>query len=148
MRKIGLGMCWDDLIVGEEFRTIGRTITETDLVNFINTTGMVEVLFTDVEFLKAHGPVNGRVVPGALAYCMAEGLLVQSMMQETGLAFLHMEFNVKGPTFVGDTIQARPTSKGRGLVRTRNRIVTQRNETVIEYTPLRMMAGRSDASRT
>ena len=155
MRKIGLGMCWNDLIVGEEFRTIGRTITETDLVNFINTTGMVEVLFTDVEFLRAHGPVSDRVVPGALVYCMAEGLLVQSMMQETGLAFLHMEFNVKGPTFVSDTIhvecevlQTRPTSKGRGLVRTRNRIVTQRNETVIEYTPLRMMAGRSDASRT
>jgi acyl dehydratase len=86
---------------------------------------------------------------------MAEGLLVQSMMQETGLAFLHMEFNVKGPTFVGDTIhvecevlQARATSKGRGLVRTSNRIVTQRNETVIEYTPLRMIAGRSDTSRT
>jgi acyl dehydratase len=45
-------------------------------------------------------------------------------------------------------LQARPTSRGRGLVRTRNRIVTQRNETVIEYTPLRMMAGRFDASRT
>jgi acyl dehydratase len=99
--------------------------------------------------------MNGRVVPGALVYCMAEGLLVQSMMQETGLAFLHMEFNVKGPTLVGDTIhveckvlQARPPYRGRGLVRTRNRIVTQRNETVIEYTPLRMMAGRFDASRT
>ena len=155
MRKLGLGLCWNDLTVGEEFRTIGRTITETDLVNFINTTGMVEVLFTDVEYLKAHGPMSGRVVPGALVYCMAEGLLVQSMMQETGLAFLHMEFNVKGPTFVGDTIhvecevlQARATSKGRGLVRTSNRIVTQRNETVIEYTPLRMMAGRSGEPRS
>jgi acyl dehydratase len=76
-------------------------------------------------------------------------------MQETGLAFLHMDFNANGPTFVGDTIhvecevlQARPTSKGHGLVRTHNRIVTQRNETVIEYTPLRMVAGRSDAART
>ena len=47
MRKIGLGMCWNDLTAGEEFRTIGRMITETDLINFINTTGMVEVLFTD-----------------------------------------------------------------------------------------------------
>ena len=53
MRKIGLGMCWNDLTAGEEFRTIGRTITETDLVNFINTTGIVEVLVTDVEYLKA-----------------------------------------------------------------------------------------------
>src|SRR3546814_16302433 len=104
MRKIGLGMCWNDLTVGEEFRTIGRTITETDLVNFINTTGMVEVLFTDVEYLKAHGPMSGRVVPGSLDYCLAEGLLVQSLMTDKGRAFLPMEFNHKDPTFVTDQI--------------------------------------------
>ena len=28
MRKIGLGMCWNDLTAGEEFRTIGKLIAE------------------------------------------------------------------------------------------------------------------------
>lgn len=149
MQRVGIGYHWQDLEAGELYRTIGRTITESDLVGFINATGMVEVLFTDVEFARAHAPGGGRLVPGALAYCLAEGLLVQAMLQNTGLAFLGMEFEVKGPTFVGDTIhvevevlEVRPTSKGRGLVRTENRIVKQSGETVIVYRPLRMMKGR------
>lgn len=149
IETVGLGMCWEELPVGRKFRTIGRTITEGDLVAFINCTGMVEVLFTDVEYATEHSPMQGRVVPGALAYTMAEGLLVQSTMQHTGLAFLHMELNVKGPTFVNDTIhvevevlQSRATSKGRGLVRSMNHVVNQRGETLIEYNPLRIVAGR------
>jgi acyl dehydratase len=152
METVGLGKCWEDLPVGYKFRTIGRTITEADLVGFINVTGMVEVLFTDVEYAAKYGPQGGRLVPGALAYCICEGLLVQSTLQRTGLAFLNMEFDVKGPTFVGDTVhvevevlESRPTSKdpNRGLVRTRNNIVKQTGETVITYTPLRLAAGRA-----
>ena len=71
-------------------------------------------------------------------------------MQETGFAFLNKEIDVKAPVLAGDTIhvecevvEIRPTSKGnRGLVRTNNRIVNQRDETVISYNPLRMMKGR------
>ncbi|MCB1744146.1 MAG: MaoC family dehydratase N-terminal domain-containing protein [Gammaproteobacteria bacterium] len=155
MKTVGLGMCWEELEVGTRFKTIGRTITEADLVGFINCTGMTEVLFTDVPYAEEHSPMQGRVVPGALAYTLAEGLLVQSTMQHTGLAFLHMEFHVRGPTFVGDTIhvevevlESRATSKGRGLVRTRNLIVNQDGNTVIEYTPLRMVAGRERRDAT
>jgi acyl dehydratase len=40
-------------------------------------------------------------------------------------------------------IESRPASRGnRGLVRTLNKIVNQRGETVITYSPLRMMKGR------
>ena len=35
-----------DMKRGRQFKTIGRTLTEADLVSFVNTTGMVEVLFT------------------------------------------------------------------------------------------------------
>jgi acyl dehydratase len=148
---VGLGFAWEELPVGRRFRTIGRTITETDLVNFVNTTGMVEVLFTDAEYARAYAPRGGRLVPGALVYSLAEGLLVQATLQRTGLAFLSMNFEVKGPTFVGDTVhvevevlESRATSKNpdRGLVRTRNDIVNQHGETVICYTPLRLAAGK------
>jgi acyl dehydratase len=151
MDYVGLGLRWNDLEVGQKFRTIGRTITEADLVNFITCTGMLEVLFTDVEYLEAHGGISGRVVPGALAYTYAEGLLVQATMQHTGLAFLNMELDIKGPTFVGDTIHVEcevielsPTSKGRGKVRTFNKVVNQNGETVLTYNPLRIMAGRPE----
>lgn len=152
MEIVGIGMTWEDLPVGRRFRSLARTITETDLVNFISTTGMVEVLFTDAEYAARHAPQGGRLVPGALVYAIAEGLLVQATLQRTGLAFLSMTFDVKGPTFVGDTVhvevevlESRATSKDpdRGLVRTRNDIVNQRGETVISYTPLRLAAGRS-----
>ncbi|MEM7255142.1 MAG: MaoC/PaaZ C-terminal domain-containing protein [Pseudomonadota bacterium] len=149
MRTVGLGICWDELQVGDQFKTVGRTITEADLVNFITCTGMLEVLFTDTHFALNESPMKGRVVPGALAYTFAEGLLVQGTMQHTGLGFLSMQFDVKGPTFVNDTIhvecevtECRATSKGRGLVRTTNKIYTQRGDVVIEYSPLRIMASR------
>ena len=152
MRTVGLGLCWQDYEVGDTFRTIGRTITEADLVNFINTTGMTEVMFNNLVYIEEHSAVRGRAVPGALVYAIAEGLLVQATMQHTGLAFLHMELDVKGPTFVNDTLhvevevlEVRQTSKGnRGLVRTRNTVKNQRNETVVVYTPLRMVAGRGE----
>ena len=51
METVGLGFCFEDLPVGRQFKTIGRTITEADISNFVNCTGMVEVLFTKFEFL-------------------------------------------------------------------------------------------------
>lgn len=153
MEVIGLGFYYEDLPLGRTFQTIGRTVTEPDIVNFINCTGMTEVLFTDQEYVKHHSDIKGRVAPGALAYTFAEGLLVQSTMQHTGLAFLNMELDVKGPVFAGDTIhveceviESRLTSKKtRGLVRTRNKIVNQKGEVVVEYTPLRMIVCRDSA---
>ena len=150
LEVIGLGKFWQDYEVGQMFQTIGRTITETDLVNFISCTGMTEVMFNNLEYIKEHSAVNGRAVPGALVYATAEGLLVQSTMQHTGLAFLNMELNVEGPTFVNDTIhvevevlEVRQASKGnRGLVRTRNEVNDQNGDTKIWYTPLRLVQGR------
>jgi acyl dehydratase len=78
-------------------------------------------------------------------------LLVQSTMQNTGLAFLHMELNVENPVFAGDTvhteceiIEARRSRSrpDRGLVRTRVRVVKQDGMTALTYTPLRMVRCR------
>jgi acyl dehydratase len=74
-------------------------------------------------------------------------------MQHTGFAFLSMDLEIKGPTVAGDTIHveveviesrrsaSRPT---RGLVRTRNKVVNQKGETIMIYTPLRMVKARTD----
>jgi acyl dehydratase len=151
MEIIGLGRCWQDMPVGYCFRTVGRTVTETDLVNFVGMTGMTEVLFTNTRYAEQHAPRGGRIVPAALLLGIAEGLVIQASLQGTGLAFIHMELDVKGPTFAGDTIyvearvlESRPSSRDprRGLVRTRNQIINQNGDTVIVYTPLRLMAGQ------
>ena len=104
MRTVGLGMYYEDLPVGATFKTIGRTITDADITNFVNATGLVEVLFTNLEFLREESDIQGRVAPGALAYCFAEGLLAQATMQHTGFAFLEMDLKIEGPTLAGDTI--------------------------------------------
>lgn len=148
MKLLGMGAFWDDLSVGDSFRTAGRTLTETDLVNFVNLSWLTEELFTNVEDRKSMA-IPGRVVPAALVYACAEGLLLP-MMQGTGLAFLNATLDVKAPTYVGDTIhvecvvtEARATAKGnRGLVRTENRVVNQKGDVVLVYNPLRMMKGR------
>lgn len=112
---VGIGCYFDDLPLGRKFKTVGRTITEADIVAFVNTTGMTEVLFTNIEFLRHESDLTGRVAPGAFVFCIAEGLLTQATMQGTGLAFLNMECEV----IESRRSKSRPT---RGLVRTRNRI--------------------------
>jgi acyl dehydratase len=63
METVGIGFYFEDLPVGRQFKTVGRTVTEADIVNFVNCTGMVEVLFTNVEFLKEESEIRGRVAP-------------------------------------------------------------------------------------
>ena len=150
LRTVGIGFYWNDLKVGDRFKTLNRTITESDIVNFIGVTGMVETLFTDLSFSGEHGAIKGRVVPAACVYTMIEGLLCQATMQTTGLALLEIEKKIFKPVFAGDTVHAevevtavRPTSKGnRGIVTTTNNVITQAGTLAIAYRAVRMMAGR------
>jgi len=140
MKTVGRGFSFEELKVGMRFRTHRRTITEADLAAFVNLSWLTEELFAVEEEGKR------RLVPGALVYAFAEGLLLPTM-QDTGLAFLNATLDVKAPTLVGDTIHVecevvehRLTSKGdRGLVRFANRVTNQRNEIVLEYNPLRLL---------
>lgn len=149
MKQLGQGFCWQDLQVGDRYRTFGRTITETDIITFVNCVGMHEPLFTDSEYRKSHSAMAGFAAPGSLVFCVCEGLVLAGTAHGTGLAFLHTELDIKGPVFAGDTVhvelevtESRPTSKGRGLVRSRNEVRNQRGEVVMTYNPLRLMRGR------
>ena len=97
MQTLGLGLTWEQLSPGQKFRTLNRTITETDLMMFVGVTGMVEVIFTDHTFGAEKGTIQGRFVPAALTYSLIEGLLCQSMIQGTGLAMLELKKQVLAP---------------------------------------------------
>ena len=135
---IGRGFAYKDLKVGFRFRTHRRTIREADLVAFMTFSGLTEELFS----VKR----ERQLVPGALVYSLAEGLLLPSM-QDTGVAFLNATIDIKGPSYVDDTVhvecevlEARLTSKGdRGLVRFSNAVKNQNGETVLAYNPLRLL---------
>lgn len=150
-RLLGLGLHWEEMPEGETFHTVGRTITEADLTAFVGVTGMTEVLFTNTEYLDTETEFAGRrLLPGALVFSIAEGLLIQSMLQRTGVAFMGMDFTVNGPSFAGDTVHvecevltSRATKNpARGLVKTENRVVNQHGETVLTYTPARLIKSR------
>jgi acyl dehydratase len=96
MKLLGTGLHWDEIAVGERFRTYGRTITGPDIVNFIDCVGMVEALFTDAEFRRKESAIQGRVAPGALVFSMAEALVLQASAQGTGLAFLSAALEASG----------------------------------------------------
>ena len=148
---MGMGLHWDDVTIGQRFRTLGRTVTEADITLFVGVTGMVEEMFTNLEYIQAESKIGARPVPGSLVFCICEGLLMQSTMQRTGMAFLGCDLRILKPTVAGDTlhvqaqvVEARATSKpGRGLLRTFNRVVNQRGEVVATYNPLRMVKSRN-----
>ena len=144
------GQTWEEMTVGSVFRTAARTITETDLVTFVTWSGFNEALFLDASHAAAGG-YTGRLVPGALVYCLGEGLVIQTnVINGTGLAFMSMDLSVKQPAYVGDTIhvvvevtEARAASTGqRGVVTTKNSVRNQRGEDVLIYTPVRLIRGR------
>jgi acyl dehydratase len=146
------GRTWEEMTPGWAFRTDARTVTEADLVSFVSLVGASEPLFLDARAAAENG-YAGRLVPGMLTFCYAEGLVLQTgCIHNTGMAFLHSDLDIKGPVFVGDTIavvvevtEQRPTSKGnRGLVTTRNTVFNQRDEIVMVYTPVRLLRGRED----
>jgi 3-hydroxybutyryl-CoA dehydratase len=145
--RLGQGKYWDELSVGETFRTFRRTIREADLVNFISVTGMLEEIFIDA---TPSGAMSAGAVPGALTYSLIEGMQMQTLIQGTGLALLEMSMKMHAAVHVGDTIWAevnvtgvRPTSKGgRGVVDTDVRIINQKDELVVSYSVRRLIAGQ------
>jgi len=152
METVGLGFYFEDMPVGRTFRTIGRTVTEPDLINYINCLGLVEVLFTNAEFRAKESDIKGRLVPGLLAQGFAEGLLIQATMQYTAFALLEVNMKMENACFVGDTIhvevevlEARLSNSrpGRGILRTRNRVVRQDGTVILTYLPVRMVKCRN-----
>lgn len=151
-KLIGQGLFWQDMSVGQKFRTYTRTITEADLVCFVTLTGMVDSGFLDA---RAAGPMGERPVPGALTYSIIEGFIVQSLIRGTGLAMLGCAQEAVAPVRVNDTIHAvieissiRPTSsKGRAIVDSLVSIFNHDETLVMRYTSKRMIAGRSSGDK-
>jgi acyl dehydratase len=143
------GRTWEQMPAGSAFSTARRTVTETDLVQFITWGGFNEPLFYDASHAAAGG-YTGRLIPGAMIYCIAEGLILQTnVLNGTGLAFMHMELTVKQPVYVGDTLlavvtttESRPSSKpGRGVVSAHVSVRNQRDEEVLVFSPVRLIRG-------
>lgn len=141
-------------MVGTHYRTVGRTVTEVDIIHFAGMTGMNEVLFTNYEYQKT-ALLAGRVAPAGLVCALAEGLVLAPTAQCTGLALLEMNLVMASPVFALDTVhvefeivEARQTSvEERGIIKSVNRVLKENGELVMTYVPVRMWKTRAGIGR-
>jgi len=130
-----------------------RTLTETDIVNFVNLVGLHEPPFIDMESVKAlPGSHNKRFAPAPLLISLGMGLVATRVMDvidaistDAGLGRFHgmvgVEAAVKSPAFPGDTLGVelaarvdRKTSRGGTIVALEHVVKNQRDEVVLVFT--------------
>lgn len=133
---------------GDFFVTIGRTVTETDLVNYLGLSAFFEEVFMNAPMAQRASVYRRRVVPAVLVLAIAEGLLVLTGRLERGIAFLGLsQLQMRSPVAVGDTVRVRVevrstrlTSKpGRGILELAHSVETSDGTTVMEYASTRMI---------
>lgn len=133
---------FEDLQVGQQFESVGRTVTDHDVMTFAGISGDFNQLHTDDEFAKK-GPFGGRIAHGVLVLAIATGLTQRlGIFDGSALALLGLEWKFKGPVLLNDTVRfrmtidsLRETSKGdRGIVVRRYEILNQRDQVVQEGT--------------
>lgn len=142
------GLTFEETTIGTTFHTSARTVSETDIVNFVNLCGFTEPIFMDMEFVARDSVFGRRAAPGALTFALAEGLIIQTgAIHGTGMAFLGGDLRIGGPVLQGDTIRVeveavdkRETKKpDRGIVTYQHRVRNQRGELVLEAKVQRMI---------
>ena len=142
------GLTFERHEIGATFRTLSRTVSETDIVTFVNLCGFIEPLFVDMEYVARESMFKRRAAPGALTFALSEGLIMQTgLIHGTGMAYLGGELRLTAPVLEGDTLTVevevtdkRETKKtDRGIVTYRHRVLNQRGEQVLDARVQRMI---------
>ena len=69
LRRVGFGFTWEDYTVGDRLKTLGRTVTETDIVNFVGVTGMNEAIYGSYLYCwRGVGRARSASSPNLCAY--------------------------------------------------------------------------------
>jgi acyl dehydratase len=98
--------CFEDIEVGDEYVSPGRTVTEADIVIFAGLSGDYNVLHTDAEHMKS-SIFGERIAHGLLGLSIQHGLLRRSMSANPEERFVALKWKFKGPIKIGDTLHVR-----------------------------------------
>ena len=143
-------MYFEDYAVDSVTLSRGRTITESDVVNFAGLSGdFVELHMNDV--YAKNGPFGRRIAHGALVFSISTGLMMQMTGdQEAVIAFYGVDrLRFVAPVFIGDTVhlsrrvvEKQLKNAERGVVAFENTVLNQDEKPVIVYTALMMLKAR------
>lgn len=132
------GRTFEQFNIGDKVITVGRTITEADIVAFAGLSGDFNRIHTDAEYAAAT-PFGQRVAHGLLVQSIATGLAVRTgIIEDTVLAFRELSCKFSVPVFIGDTIHVELEvletkafrRLGGGNVLMKISVINQKNEVV------------------
>jgi acyl dehydratase len=141
---------FEDLVVGDEWESPRRTVTEADVVIFAGLSGDFNPLHVDHAAAKDN--LFGRpVAHGLLGLAVGTGLVSQAPRVDTLALVAILEWKFQRPIFFGDTIHAvsrvlslEPHASGRrGVVTWHRRIVNQDGQVVQEGRTQTVVRSRS-----
>jgi len=142
-------LVFDDLVLGDEWESPARTVTETDVVLFAGLSGDFNPLHSNHQLSKI-GPFGRPVAHGILGLAIATGLITHAPRIDT-LAFLAiLEWKFVAPIGFGDTISVVSRVEGlqsqargrRGIVTWHRRVLNQDSITVQEGRTQTLVRGR------
>jgi len=151
MRRVYL----EDIVVGQEFTTARRTLTEADIMAFCGVSGDFNALHTDELFVREETPFRGRIAHGLLVLSISSGLRSEDD-DWLVLAYLEEQRRFVAPTYAGDTIHARcrvqssRRSRSRpdtGIVTLSVEVVNQDDEIVQAGIDVLMVGARTDGEK-
>ncbi len=99
------GLLFEDFQTGQKVSSLGRTVTEHDVVTFAGLSGDFNQIHTDAEFARST-PYGQRIAHGLLGLAIASGLAVQTgVLGANEIAFREVgEWKFVKPVLIGDTI--------------------------------------------
>jgi acyl dehydratase len=124
---------------GDVWRSLGRTVTEADIMAFAGVSGDFAPLHTDEQWVKANTPFGGRIAHGLLTLAITSGLKTPGLDDLAFLAYLEVSRRMVAPVYPGDTIHAthtvaefRPSASrpGTAVVKVEVEVRNQRDEVV------------------
>lgn len=133
-----VGYFFEDYEVGQIMISRGRTITESDIVQFGSLTGDFNPMHFDADYMQDH-MLGRRVAHGMLTVSYAVGQAYQlGFLEQTVLSFRSMEMKFSQPVYIGDTVhveirvkEMKPAKRlGGGTVTLEIRIINQSNKAV------------------
>lgn len=145
---------FEDYRQGSVRRTLGRTITEADIVIHAGQTGDFYPHHMDVEWCRAQ-EFGQRVAHGTLIFSVAVGMTAGDV-NPLAFSYGYDRLRFVKPVFIGDTIQCnvtiaeqRPHKRPElGFVVERLEVSNQRGETVLVCDHLLLVRRRSPLTET